>query len=196
MFKQIMLAALFLGSYPTSNYGDKVFSTATLRALSGHVDAELLKAHADSLRVPYRLVWGIAWMESRDGRKPNSKILGPGVLVQVKDTTYREWRDFGKGQVLVHVTTVTRTKHVCREIGRMQLSPCTDWVKLLNDSRCTLKRITNSLSDNVHCGVKYLRTLKHKYGHWKDAPLHYNGASIYQDGVEQYLGRLDLREYS
>jgi len=141
-----------------------------LVSLTGEIDAYRLKAHADSQMVPEKLVYGIAWMETRSGRTGNT----------------------ARGQGIVDSLGV----HHCREIGRMQLNPCINWQRLLKDYRCSLKRIKASYDDNVYCGIKNMLRLRLKYGYWYSVPLHYNGAAIYQDSVESYLGRVVMKELS
>lgn len=147
----------------------------TLKILTGHVDAHLITAYADSLNVPRPIAWAVAWEESRDGRKGNA-YLGPGKLIKVDSVTYRR---------------------VCREIGRFQINPCT-WKS--SDPRCTLQRIRDSLTDNIYCGVKHLAWLRQNYGSWSPAVRRFNGrgrkAEAYGKRVEHYVGRVTILSYS
>lgn len=169
-----LLIALLL-ALPVSTHAERSRSTR-LVYLTGEVDAYQLKAHADSQMVPERLVFGIAWMETRSGITGN-KARGPGI---------------------VHVDSIvlgqTFSHRICREIGRMQLSPCVNWQRLLKDYRCSLKRIKASYDDNVYCGIKNMLRLNLKYGGWRYVPKHYNGATVYQESVKNYLGDVALKE--
>ncbi len=157
-----------------------------LQTLTGEIDAHLLKAQADSQAAPAKLIYGLAWMETRSGRSGN-RARGPGIVVVDSISYYR---------VSAHgYLPYEHTHRKCREIGRMQLSPCVDWTQLLHDSRCSLKNIKEHYDDNVHCGVRYAVYLHDKYHSWRDVPYHYNGARIYQSAVENYVGKLTLREY-
>jgi hypothetical protein len=165
-------------------------SNRSLEVITGHVDARRLRAHADSLHVPRSPVYGIAWQESRDGSKGN-KVLGVGIVKVTVDTVFRAWGVDGK---LDSVKVVYHTKHICKEIGRMQLNPCVNWTQLLADQRCSLKRVTISYDDNVHCGILNIKRCAHTQG-WAKFASCYNGGNMkYQKEVEQYLGHLVLRE--
>jgi hypothetical protein len=163
-----------------------------LRIQTGLQDAPQLRDAARWQHVPAPLVYGIAWMETRDGRKGNSQ-LGPGVLHKIRKSpsTCRLWDGATKPWLPPVCAEFTEVR-VCREIGRMQLSPCVNWTQVLQDDRCSLKRITESYQDNIHCGIKYMRLLHDRYG-WEKVPVHYNGGSIYQASVEHYNWRLTLR---
>lgn len=164
----------------------------SLEALTGLIDARRLRAHADSLHVPRTPVYGIAWQESRSGKKGND-VLGPGILVMRTDTVFRSWSMDGK---LDSVRVRYRVERTCREVGRMQLNPCIDWVQMLHDPRCSLKRIKESYDDNVHCGIENIRRCAKRVS-WTQMPSCYNGGSVkYQKEVEQYLGHLTLRSIS
>ncbi len=163
-----LMIALKLSFVPTTTAAE--FHGVSLSYITGEVDADRLKAHADSQMVPERLVYGIAWMETRSGITGNK----------------------ARGQGIVDSLGV----HHCREIGRMQLNPCINWQRLLKDYRCSLRRIKASYDDNVYCGIKNMLRLNLKYGGWRYVPLHYNGAAIYQDGVESYLGHIVMKELS
>jgi len=169
-------------------------TTATdrsLEGLTGLQDVHQLTAHADSLKVPHRVVWAIAWQEGRSGSKGNNS-LGQGILVAVADTTFRSWDSNGK---LLSAQVSYRYKRVCREIGRLQLNPCVDWVKTLKDPRCTLQRIKTSYDDNVHCGVVNMKRLYTMHKGWTYVPSWYNGGSAkYQSEAEVYIGHLTLKE--
>lgn len=174
-----LIAALTVGAASTKDY--------SLEGLSGLQDAHQLAVHAESLHVDKRLVWGIAWQESRDGSKGN-KVLGMGITRLLKTSCYM-W-DGATGKCLQYNEHLVRT---CREIGRMQLNPCVNWTQLLHDQRCTLQRIKASYDDNVHCGIKNMKRLAKEKG-WTYVPSWYNGGNAsYQKDVETYLGHLTLK---
>ena len=166
-----LVIALKLSFVPTATAAE-FNRISNLPYLTGEVDADRLKAHADSQMVPERLVFAIAWMETRSGISGN-KARGPGIVDSMG-------------------------VHHCREIGRMQLNPCVNWQRLLKDYRCSLRHIKMSYDDNVYCGIKNMLRLNLKYGGWQYVPQHYNGAgygaSVYQSGAESYLGHIALKE--
>lgn len=135
-----------------------------LASLSGHYDEPLLNHYADSLNVPREVVWAVAWQESRDGRKGN-RYTGQGIVL-----------DNGV--------------HICREIGRMQLSPCGPWTK----GTCSPVIVRRSYSANVRCGVLALRKLYERFGSWSDAIYHYNGSRTYLQNALAYIGGIRLKE--
>src|SRR6266699_414488 len=59
-----------------------------LQTLTGEIDAHLLKAQADSQAAPAKLIYGLAWMETRSGRSGN-RARGPGIVVVDSISYYR-----------------------------------------------------------------------------------------------------------
>lgn len=117
----------------------------SLETLTKEVDAAELANTADLVGIPRRIMWSVAWEESRTGRLRN-QIRGPGVIVD--------------GKV------------VCREVGRMQLKPCQSWTYL--SSQCTTRGLF-VYAINIYCGALRLKELYGKYGIWTEAIRHYNG---------------------
>ncbi len=175
-----VIAALTLGAASTKD--------RALEGLTGLTDAHQLAAHADSLHAPKRVVWGIAWQESRDGSHGN-KVRGQGILRLIKSSCYM-W-DGATGKCIQYNETLQR---ICREVGRMQLNPCVSWTQVLHSPRCSLKRITESYDDNVYCGILNIKRAAKDHG-WTKAPSFYNGGNAaYQKDVEAWMGHLTLKE--
>jgi hypothetical protein len=113
---------------------------------TGQIDANRILAHADTVRLqtgiyfPDAAALALTWQETRSGKTKNSD-RGPGV-----------WKSKSTGKLCRSFDCVPGDSiRVCREIGRMQLSPCQKYVSL--DPRCTLKAIIDSLDVNMHCGL-------------------------------------------
>ena len=86
---------------------------------------------ASEYRVPGVVAEAIAWAET--GRGDHWGRRGPGVV---------------EGE-----------RHVCREMGRYQLSPCIDWVRRLGDPLCTNHNIISHYAISVRCGIANLQWL-------------------------------------
>ena len=117
----------------------------SLETLTKEVDAAELANTADLVGIPRRVMWSVAWEESRTGKSGN-RVRGPGVIVDGKAT--------------------------CREVGRMQLKPCQNWTNL--SPQCTTRGLY-VYAINIYCGALRLKELYGKYGTWTEAIRHYNG---------------------
>src|SRR6266436_6741816 len=107
--------------------------------VAGLVDAYTLAQVADSFQIPHAVFYGIAWQETRGGSFNYLFPRGPGIL------------DF-------------TAKRICREIGRLQLSPCVNWALVLKDPICTNKNLLATdrvfaYQVNLHCAAKHLASL-------------------------------------
>ena len=146
--------------------------TVTLVRLTNEVDAARLAAVADSVGVPRLVMWSVAWEESRTGSKLNL-YRGPG---------------------RVYTDSLGVEHRICREIGRMQLSPCVSWT-FLDPVRCTRTAIT-TYQNNIYCGALNLARLHTLYGDWEDAIQRNNGAGSmaieYKKRVLITVGRYSL----
>ena len=142
-------------------------------------DSVALKATADSFNVPVEVVYAVAWMETRDGKRWNA--LGPGVI----DSSW-----LADGTLRVHRT--------CRELGRFQLRGCVNWKSLLVDPVCSYEKLRTVYGIGVHCGVRNLRRLFERYGSWLETIRRQNGngskAEAYLRDALMYLGWRKLSE--
>lgn len=114
--------------------------------LTGQIDASRILAHADTVRLqtgiyfPDVAALALSWQETRSGLTRNS-ARGPGV-----------WKSKFQGKLCkVVVCTPGDSIRVCREVGRMQLSPCNNYVAM--DPRCSKKAIADNIDNNIHCGL-------------------------------------------
>ena len=82
----------------------------------------------------------------------------------------------------------------CKEVGRMQLSPCESWAWLT--PWCALAKVRESYSANIRCGAARLAYHRLQLGSWGAAVERYNGrgpkARRYREKVECVLGGLTL----
>jgi len=175
---KIVLLSLCIGCNPTQKivqqYLEQEYYASDL------IDAERLAVVADSFQIPHYIFYAVAWQETRRGNSDHIFPRGPGRIVL--DSLYKPHR-------------------VCREIGRVQMSPCVDWSKILKDPICINK---NLLSDNkyfayqvnLHCAAKHLASLHTMYN-WMESVRHYNGdgpaSYIYLNSVLAYIGRFYLK---
>lgn len=143
--------------------------------VAGLIDAYTLAQVADSFQIPHSVFYGIAWQETRGGNFDYRFPRGPGILVN--------------------------SKKICRETGRMQMSPCIDWAKMLNDPICTNKNLLAldkvfAYQVNLHCAAKHLAGL-HTTMPWTEAIRRYNGdgrlSYIYLGSVLAYIGQFYLK---
>ena len=128
------------------------------------IDREALAAHADSVGVPRAAAYALAWQETRTGRCLPKCPRGQGIIVL--DSTVFVVVDPKPGFIYF-------THHICREVGRMQINPCSRLEK--KNPRCEFKRIRDNLDDNYACGLWYYSTLR-KDGERK-ALSRYNGGN-------------------
>jgi hypothetical protein len=119
---------------------------AVLVQLSIPADAAQLTRAADEFAVPRYVLWAVAVAES--GWRGGNVARGPG---------------------RVDSAGVVR----CREVGRMQLSPCIPRTFL--GPFCALDRLRASLADNIRCGAALLADLRRQHGSWSVAIERYNG---------------------
>lgn len=114
--------------------------------LTGQVDASRILAHADTVRsqtgiyFPDAAALALSWQETRSGITRNS-ARGPGV-----------WKSKRTGQLCKRIVCVPGDSiRVCKELGRLQLSPCQNYTHI--DPRCTIQAIRENYDTNVHCGL-------------------------------------------
>lgn len=152
----------------------------TLQLQTGLVDAPALAAHARAIsqrtgdRIPAVAIWAIAKQETGTGLHPWA--LGPGIIRT--DSLGHEYR-------------------ICRERGRMQLSPCQNYTHL--DRRCTTRAISTDYALNIHCGILwYDYKLRLCNGIQACAIESYNGsgprARAYLKRCLEYIGQIHLQE--
>lgn len=139
------------------------------------IDAPILAQVADSFQIPHAIFYALAWQETRGGNYNSTFPRGPGILVNSKIT--------------------------CREIGRLQLSPCVNWAVLLKDPICTNANLLSAdkifaYRVNIHCAAEHLAGL-HRTFPWLEVIRHYNGTGyksyIYLTSVLSYIGRYGLK---
>lgn len=111
------------------------------------LDSVPLKHVADSVGVPTEVLYAVAWMETRDGKRAND---------------YR-----GAGREQCDSTGCHRT---CREVGRMQINPCIRWALPYCDKAHTGR------DANVRCGAFILKHNYEKHKSWTEAIRRYNGS--------------------
>lgn len=136
---------------------------------TGQIDASRILAHADTVRQQTGVFFSdaaalaLSWQETRSGATKNS-ARGPGV-----------WKSRSTGKLCRAIVCVPGDSiRVCKEVGRMQLNPCTDFTKV--DPRCTRKAIRDSLNVNIHCGLMwYVEKIKLCEGDVICAIERYNG---------------------
>lgn len=179
-------------------------SLATVLALlTGQIDASRIIAHADTVRMqtgvnfPNSAALALTWQETRSGKTGNS-ARGPGV-----------WKSKSTGQLCRKVVCFPGDSvRACREIGRMQLSPCHNFTNI--DPRCTRQAITNDYDTNIHCGLLwYVEKIKLCAGDVICGIERYNGngcitlidkrilcSSQYRKDAEAYVGHLYLRGWT
>ena len=86
------------------------------------------------------------------------------------------------------------SRHTCREIGRLQVSPCLSWPPAM----CRPAYLAH-YHTNVRCGAWILRDLYRRHGSWAVAVERYNGsgpaARLYRQRVLAWWAewRLDRR---
>lgn len=112
-------------------------------------DSGQLQIAAQLAQVPVTIAWALAWEETRTGAQGN-RYLGPD--------------------------TNTSHHHICRAVGRLQLNPCGNWRSVVHEARCTLRRVQQRYTDNVYCGLRYLRRLYEHTGSWLLSVRMYNGS--------------------
>lgn len=100
-------------------------------------DYVALAAHADSEGISRGAFYGLAWMESRDGRCLPHCPRGQGVVT----------RD-----------SLGHLHHTCREVGRMQINPCA-YLDHQNP-RCAYVRVRDNVDDNYACAAWYYHALR------------------------------------
>ncbi len=169
-----------------------VDSLFALVVITGLVDADRLAAVADSFNVDRRVVFAVAWMETRDGRRWNA--LGPGkVVIDAPIDTLLKYSGTSMKQVML----APFTRRVCREVGRFQLRSCVDWTKPLKDRQCTTERLRLDYATGIHCGVKHLADLHRQFGSWREVIRRQNGrgpaARKYVERAVAYIGRISLK---
>ena len=151
---------------------DTLLTVLTL--LTGQIDAANIIAHANMVRSQTGVNFtnaaalALAWQETRSGR---SKNTARGQEIWASKTTGKHC----KSVVCVPGDSV----RICREIGRMQLSPCNNYTKL--DTRCTIQAIKDSIDVNIHCGLLFfVEKIKFCNGDIVCAIERYNGHGCIQ----------------
>jgi hypothetical protein len=154
---------------------------------SGLIDAEYLMGVADSFNIPHEVIFVIAWNETRHGNIAYKFPRGAGIIKA--DTI------FHNGEMIITI------KHQCKEIGRMQLSPCVNWEKLLHDPICSITNLLNKNLEfaymvNIHCDAENLVRL-HETHDWVETIRHQNGDGIksekYLKNSYEYLAKYHLK---
>ncbi len=159
-----------------------------LALLTGQVDANRIIAHADTIRWQTGINFqnstalALTWKETRSGRTGNS-ARGPGIWAS---------KLTGKSCKIV-VCLPGDSVRVCRELGRLQLSPCQKYTQL--DPRCTIAAIRDNYDTNVHCGLLwFVEKIKKCFGDVICGIERYNGNGCISISDKKRLCSLDYRK--
>jgi len=84
------------------------------------------------------------------------------------------------------------------ERGRFQLLPSGRWNLVLNlSTRCTWFRVKFFYSDNIYCGLLYIKFLYEETHSWESTITQYNGsgplANSYLNKAKFYIGQYRLK---
>lgn len=155
-------------------------SADAMARVTGIMDAKDLAHVADSLAIDRLAFWALALQEG--GPSGSNRILGVGRWVE--DT--------------LGTDSIVR-RRVCRDIGRMQVNPCTGPGPAFHPA-CAIRQLRGSRAANVRCAAAWYRYIRATRcpDHTDACALErYNGAGpaarLHLQRVQTHMGMLYLR---